>query len=139
MSESAVPFVRDISAVKDVPWKPHCALVVSLRSSALQLMTRALALPAKLPQCPRPRAEPKEASKSQRQKANLQTARAEALARRREKFRTLFGDHLEDRSPQPHQPPEGRVAPAFPEAPDPDEVEFEFGDEEDPWADEPNF
>eukprot|EP00959_Pyramimonas_sp_CCMP1952_P205984 4307185-Pyramimonas_sp.AAC.1 len=88
MSESAVPVVRDISAVKDVPWKPHCALVVSLRSSALQLMTRVLELPAKLPQCPRPRAGPKEGSKSQRQNANLQIARAEALARRREKFRT---------------------------------------------------
>eukprot|EP00959_Pyramimonas_sp_CCMP1952_P399730 8375670-Pyramimonas_sp.AAC.1 len=121
MSESAVPFVRDVAAVEDVPWKPHCALVVSLRSSALQLMTRVPELPAKLPQCPRPRAESKEGSKSQRQKANLQIARAEALARRRDKFRALFGDVLEDRSSQPHPPSEGLVAPAFPEAPDPDE------------------
>eukprot|EP00959_Pyramimonas_sp_CCMP1952_P201586 4215640-Pyramimonas_sp.AAC.1 len=84
-------------------------------------MTRVLELPAKLPQCPRPRAEPKEGPTFQGQKANLQIARAEALARRREKFHTLFGDVLEDRSSQPHPPSEGLVVPAVPEAPDPDE------------------
>ena len=82
MSETAIPFVKDLAAVKDVAWKPYCGLVVSFRSSALQLMTRVLELPRKLPACQRPKAAPAPGSKSSKSKAELVQARSLARMQR---------------------------------------------------------
>eukprot|EP00959_Pyramimonas_sp_CCMP1952_P275508 5758868-Pyramimonas_sp.AAC.1 len=49
-SVSARPFILGIQARLDVPWGTHCGLVVQLAGSGQSLVTRALQLPAKLPQ-----------------------------------------------------------------------------------------
>eukprot|EP00959_Pyramimonas_sp_CCMP1952_P099691 2084471-Pyramimonas_sp.AAC.1 len=60
LSSTAIPFVEDLSQVRDAPWRPHVGLHVTMRSSGLQLVTRVLDLPRKLPQVARPTARPVE-------------------------------------------------------------------------------
>ena len=149
MSESAIPCVKSVSAVKSVPWKPQCGLVVSFRRSALQLTTRVLEMPRRLPQCPRPKVEPTPGSKSSLSKAKLVQARSEARDKRAKRIRDLFGEHLGEGEgssrPCPALESDGAATGALdPHDPaeDEDVEELYLGfeeEEEDPWREELSF
>eukprot|EP00959_Pyramimonas_sp_CCMP1952_P055569 1161223-Pyramimonas_sp.AAC.1 len=53
-----MPFIAKVTPILAVPWGPHCALQMRLRSSGHQLLCRELVLPARLPQVPRPGVQP---------------------------------------------------------------------------------
>eukprot|EP00959_Pyramimonas_sp_CCMP1952_P238014 4973969-Pyramimonas_sp.AAC.1 len=42
MSPSAVPFVKEVNPIRDVAWRPHIGLAITLRASGQQLQTREL-------------------------------------------------------------------------------------------------
>eukprot|EP00959_Pyramimonas_sp_CCMP1952_P421570 8831651-Pyramimonas_sp.AAC.1 len=64
-SKSACPYVLGLFPILDVPWGTHCGLSVRLRSQGMQLITRSLMPPRKLPQVVRPSVAPQAGSKSQ--------------------------------------------------------------------------
>ena len=65
-SSAARSYIGSVKGVANVPWKPHLGLMLELRSSGQQLITRQLELPVVLPQRSRPATEPTPGSKSSR-------------------------------------------------------------------------
>eukprot|EP00959_Pyramimonas_sp_CCMP1952_P420029 8797657-Pyramimonas_sp.AAC.1 len=94
MSESAIPFVVGCQAVLDVPWRPHLGLIITLKSSGKQLITRRLDAPGRLPQLRRPRALPQEGSKTSKAKKVKAVRAALAQERRSDFFHTLFSEYI---------------------------------------------
>eukprot|EP00959_Pyramimonas_sp_CCMP1952_P288043 6023745-Pyramimonas_sp.AAC.1 len=62
-SEAAKPYSHSLSAIVDVPWKPHVGLSLELTAQGSQLYTRYLDQPARLPSVPRPHKQPVVGSK----------------------------------------------------------------------------
>eukprot|EP00959_Pyramimonas_sp_CCMP1952_P387207 8114894-Pyramimonas_sp.AAC.1 len=68
-SAAARPYIKSVSAISDVPWRPHIGLRVDLVGASSQLFTRVLELPPRLPKVARPGKQPAEGSKSSLSKA----------------------------------------------------------------------
>ena len=115
---------------------------VALRTSGLQLDTRVLEMPRKLPQKPRPTAAPTPGSKSSESRVKSQEAQKEAFDKRCNILNELVGDCFQsDTAPLDDDPRPVGTGKGQPSDFDPD-FELDHGvwpDEPDPWDDEPNF
>eukprot|EP00959_Pyramimonas_sp_CCMP1952_P401510 8413102-Pyramimonas_sp.AAC.1 len=111
-SRSACPYVLSLTAVLAVPWGTHIGLNLKLRGEGLQLLTRSLVLPRKLPQVPRPSQTPKAGSKSQQNKRTKHERRTAFQAKFREACDRFFGDLFRAREgSQPEASQEGARGP----------------------------
>eukprot|EP00959_Pyramimonas_sp_CCMP1952_P321841 6734753-Pyramimonas_sp.AAC.1 len=94
-SKSACPYALGLFPILDAPWGARCGLSVGLRGQGMQLITRSLMIPRKLPQVVRPSVAP-QAGGGNRSWLRSQSKNAAPLSRPNSTKRvaSFFGDLL---------------------------------------------
>ena len=132
---AARAYISQISAVHDVPWKPHLALRIHFVSEGEQLLTRIVDLPRRLPSVARPAQAPTPGSKSSLARAKRAEQAAKAAERKEKLHSVLVGDIL---LPSASEETDGQSTCADGVS-DTESRAGGFESEEDPWADESVF